>query len=227
MYVLIAGGGRTASRLARLLVEQQHQVTVIEPRPLVLRRLHRELPTEVIIEGDPSDPELLRQAQAERADVLAAVTEDDATNLALCYYARQQFQLPRTIARVNNPSSAWLFDALFHVDVAVNQAEIMASLIEEEMSLGDMMTLLKLRRGAYSLVEEKLPEGAPAVGVALQELGLPPDCVIASIIRNGRLITPRGETVFQVDDEVLAVVGPEGAEQLALLLGGSAHGTAT
>lgn len=226
MYVLIAGGGRTASRLATLLVEQSHQVTVIESRPLVLRRLHRELPTEVIFEGDPSDPVLLVQAQAERADVLAAVTDDDATNLALCFYARQVFQLPRTIARVNNPSSAWLFDALFHVDVAVNQAEIMASLIEEEMSLGDMMTLLKLRRGAYSLVEEKLPQGAPAVGVALQELGLPQDCVIASIIRNGKLITPRGETVFEVDDEVLAIVGPDGAEQLALLLGGAARGTA-
>lgn len=227
MYVVIAGGGRTASQLAALLVEQQHQVVVLEPRSKVLRNLHRELPTEVIIEGDPTNPEVLRQAKVDRADVLAACTSDDATNLALCHYARTHFDVPRTIARVNHPNTAWLFNELFHVDVALNQAEILASLIEEEMSLGDMMTLLKLRRGAYSLVEEKLPGGAPVVGVPLGELELPDDCVIAGIIRRGKLIIPRGETVFEAEDEVLAVVGPDGAEHLALMLGGATQGTAS
>lgn len=227
MFVVIAGGGRTASQLAALLIGQQHQVTVIEARPKVLRHLHRELPTEAIVEGEPTDPQVLRQAQLDRADVLAACTSDDAENLALCYYGRKQFDIPRTIARVNNPNTAWLFTELFEVDVALNQAEILASLIEEEMSLGDMMTLLKLRRGDYSLVEEKLPEGAPAIGLALKELELPADCVIAGIIRNGKLIIPRGETRFEVEDEVLAVVGPGTAVDLALMLGGAALGTAT
>jgi trk system potassium uptake protein TrkA len=94
----------------------------------------------------------------------------------------------------------------------------MAHLIQEEMSLGDMMTLLKLRRGRYSLVEEKVPRGAQAVGVALKDLGLPDECVVAGIIRNGKLILPRGGTVLEEGDEVLAVTDPEGAHQLSHLL---------
>jgi len=92
-------------------------------------------------------------------------------------------------------------------------------LIEEEMSLGDMMTLLKLRRGRYSLVEEKLPEGAAAVGMAIKDIALPPDCVIAGIIRKGELLIPRGITAFEVGDEVLAVVSAEAADDLATLFG--------
>lgn len=219
MYVVIAGGGRTGARLATLLLEQQYQVCLIEDRPSVLRQLHRALPTEVILEGNPVNPQSLEHARAQQAQVLAACTSVDADNLALCFFARNRFRIPRTIARINNPNHAWLFNQLFHVDVALNQAEILASLIEEEMSLGDMMTLLKLRRGQYSLVEEKIPPGAPAVGMALRDLALPDDCVIAGIIRRGKLIIPRGITCFEVGDEVLAVVGPEAGEELAALLG--------
>ena len=120
----------------------------------------------------------------------------------------------RTIARVNNPRDAWLFDEKFHVDVAVNQAEILASLIQEEMSLGDMITLLKLRRGNYSLVEEKIPEGAKAIGMAIKDLALPEHCVIAAIIRKGEVMIPRGVTTFEAGDEVLAVTDTEGAASL-------------
>jgi trk system potassium uptake protein TrkA len=143
---------------------------------------------------------------------------DDPSNLALCFLARKMFGVPRTIARVNNPRNAWLFNGEFHVDVALNQANVFASLIQEEMSMGDMMTLLKLRRGKYSLVEEKVPEGAKAIGVALKDLGLPSECVIAAIIRGGKVTLPRGDTTFQQDDEVLAVTDPDGARQLAELL---------
>jgi len=104
------------------------------------------------------------------------------------------------------------------VDVALNQASVFASLIQEEMSLGDMMTLLKLRRGQYSLVEEKIPAGAKAIGIAIKDLGLPDECVIAAIIRNGKVTLPRGDTTFQKDDEVLAVTDPVGARKLAELL---------
>ena len=120
--------------------------------------LHRQLPTEVIFEGQATDPMLLDPGRHRRARMFwPPCTSDDADNLALCYYARARYGVPRTIARVNNPRTAWLFDAKFHVDVALNQPEILASLIEEEMSLGDMMTLVKLRRGSYALVEEKIP----------------------------------------------------------------------
>jgi len=123
----------------------------------------------------------------------------------------------RTIARVNNPRNAWLFNDLFHVDVELNQASIMASMIQEEMSLGDMVTLLKLRRGHYSLVEEKIPAGAKAVGVAIKDLVLPRNCVITAILRSGDVVVPRGETVFEVGDEVLALTDPKSARELVAL----------
>jgi trk system potassium uptake protein TrkA len=103
------------------------------------------------------------------------------------------------------------------VDVALNQAQILASLIQEEMSLGDMMTLLKLRRGRYSLVEQKIPPSAPAVGRAIQELALPPQSVIAAVIRGGEILMPRGALRFASNDEVLAIVDPQAAEALAVL----------
>ena len=215
MFVLITGGGRTASALAQLLVGQKHEVHLVEGRPDVLTRLHRELPTEVIYQGSPIEIDTLERAGIARAQVLAACLPKDADNLAISFVARARYRVPRIIACVNNPSNARLFDETFHVDVSLNQAAILATLIEEEMSLGDMMTLLKLRRGKYSLVEEKLPKGAPAIGVSLQDLPLPPNCVVSAIIRKGELILPRGGVSLNEGDEVLAIVETEAAEQLA------------
>ena len=218
MFVIIAGGGRTGAQLARILVSQSHKVHLIEHRKEVLARIHRELPTEVVYEGNPIEPWVLEQAGIREADVLAACTQSDEVNLTLCYFARCRYQVPRTIARINNPHNAWLFDEKFHVDVAVNQAEIMAAIIEEEMSLGDMLTLLKLRRGHYSLVEEKILPGARVIGIPIKDLKLPEHCVIAAIIRNGEVIVPRGVTAIEPGDEILAVIDHEGAKQLAELL---------
>jgi trk system potassium uptake protein TrkA len=220
MFVLIAGGGRTAAQLATLLLAQNHEVHLIEPRREVLAHLHRELPTETIFEARATDVQALEQAGIARAHVLAACTPDDADNLVLCYLARQRYGVGRIIAQINNPRNAWLFTQTFCVDVALNQSEVLAKLIAEEMSLGDMMTLLKLRRGQYSVVEEKIPQGAQAVGLALQDLGLPAECVIATIIRGGKMVVPHGATVLEVGDEVLAVTDWEGAERLAALLAG-------
>lgn len=217
MFVIIAGGGRTGTQLAITLLAQNHQVRLIEHRRELLARLHHELPTESIYEGNATDPAVLDLAGIRQAQALAAVTTSDADNLALCFLARTHYNIARTIARVNNPRTAWLFDKKFHVDVAVNQAAILSSLIEEEISVGDMMTLLKLRRGQYSIVEEKIPAGAKAIGVAIKDLKLPEQCVIAAIIRNGAVIVPRGITTFEVDDEMLAIVGPDAADDLAAL----------
>lgn len=214
-FVIIAGGGRTGTYLAQLLINQNRKVRLIETRRDVLSRIHHELPTEVIYEGDPTDPKVLEAAGIAKADAVVATTSEDADNLVICFLARADYGVPRTIGRINNPRSAWLFDKTFHVDVAVNQAAIMSSLIEEEMSWGDMTTLLKLRRGQYSLVEEKIPEGAKVVGKALKDIRFPDECVIAAIIRKGEIVLPRGVTEFEVGDEVLAVVGPEAREGLA------------
>jgi trk system potassium uptake protein TrkA len=217
MFVVIASGGRTGAHLAHMLVGMEHEVRIIEDRPEVLARIHRELPTETIIEGDPLDLNVLEQAGLRQAHVLAACLTEDEKNLTLCYLARTQFNVRRTIARVNNPRDAWLFDAKFHVDVAVNQAEIISSLIQEEMSLGDMITLLKLRRGNYSLVEEKVPPSAKAVGLMIKDLPLPDHCVISAIIRRGEVMIPRGVSTIEGGDEILAVTDSEGARALAEL----------
>lgn len=218
MLVIIAGGGRTGAQLAKSLIAIDHKVRVVEHRAEILARIHKELPTESIVTGNPMDVNILEQADIQNAQVFAATTPNDAENLAMCYLVRERYKVKRTIARVNNPRNAWLFNELFNVDVAVNQADILARLIEEEMSMGDMMTLLKLRRGKYSLVEEKVPPNAKAIGVAIKDLELPANCVIAGIIRSGALQIPRGVTTLAEGDEVLAITDPEGAKKIAELL---------
>jgi len=217
MNVLIAGGDPTGAQLASLLLEQNHEVCLVEHRSEVLAHLHVELPTEVIYEDSATDPRVLEAAGIRNADVLVACTSNDADNLALCYLANTLYSVPRTIGRINNPRHAWLFNDKLHVDVALNESTILAHLIEEEMSLGDMMTLLKLRRGQYSLVEVVIPPDVKAVGTPIKDLPLPDQCVIVAIIRKNQMIVPRGATSFEVGDEVLAITDHDGGEQLAEL----------
>jgi trk system potassium uptake protein TrkA len=200
-------------------LSQGHEVRLVEWRAETLTNLHRELPTEVVFEGDPTDPGILVAAGIERANVIAAVTANDADNLVISSLARFHFGVRRIIGRVNNPRNAWLFTADFGVDVCLNQADVMAKLIEEEMSLGDMMTLLKLRRGNYSLVEEKIHPQAEAVGLAIKDLPLSEHCIISGILRHGEMVLPRGATEMQAGDEILALVDEEGRVRLAKLLG--------
>ena len=217
MNVLIAGGDPTGAQLASLLLEQKIEVCLVEHRREVLDQLHLELPTEVIYEDNATDLEVLEEAGIRNADVLVACTSSDADNLVLCYLAHTLYHVPRTIGRINNPRHAWLFNDKLHVNVALNESSILAHLIEEEMSFGDMMTLLKLRRWEYSLVEVVIPPGAKAAGAAIKDLPLPDQCVIAAIIRKGSMIVPRGATTIEVGDEVLAITDNEGGEQLAEL----------
>jgi trk system potassium uptake protein len=218
MFVFIAGGGRTGAQLAMQLLDQNHQVRLVEHRRELLSLLHHEIPTEVIYEGVATDPNVLKQAGLDKANVVVACTNDDAANLVICYLARTLFQTRRTVARINNPRDAWLFDQNFHVDETINNADVMAHLIQEEMSLGDMMTLLKLRRGRYAVVEEKVPSGAKAIGKQIKDLGLPDQCIVAAIIRNGHITLPRGISTLEEGDEVLAVTDADGAKELARLL---------
>jgi trk system potassium uptake protein TrkA len=131
----------------------------------------------------------------------------------------QARNVPRVIARINNSKNAWLFTPEMGVDVSLNQAEILARLSAEEMSLGDMMTMLKIRRGQYSIVEEKIFPGAKAVGTAIKDLGLPDNCTISGILRDGKMILPRGITTLEAGDEVLAMVDDNARQVLARLLG--------
>jgi trk system potassium uptake protein TrkA len=218
MFVIIVGGGKTGSQLADGLLAEGYQVRIIEPRPVILEQMKNELPPEVIVAGDGSAPSVLEAAGVSHADVLAAVTGDDETNLVVTTLARFEYNVPRVIGKINNPKNAWLYTAEMGVDVAINQASILARLIAEEMSLGDMMTLLKLRKGEFSVVEEKVHPESVAACKTIADLVLPADCVIAAIIRKNKMIIPHGDTVLQPADEILAVVHTSQAHQLAAAL---------
>jgi trk system potassium uptake protein len=218
MYVIVVGGGNTGSQLAKFLLDTNHKVCVIEERPAVLRKLETEIPSESIFTGDGSSPAVMEKVDIQNAKVLAAVTGSDETNLVITTLAKFEFNVPRVIARINNSKNAWLFTPEMGVDVSLNQADILSRLCAEEMSVGDMMTMLKIRRGKYSIVEEKIAPGAPAIGVALKDLLLPNNCVISGIIRHGEMILPRGTTMLEGGDEVLALVDDFAREQLARLL---------
>ena len=197
MHVVIVGGGRTGSHLAGLLLE---------------------LPATAVVAGDGGDPKVLVAAGIRDAQVAAIVTGADEDNLVVATMARSEFSVPRVIARVNNPRNAWLYTPAMGVDVALDQADLMAKLIAEEMSLGDMTILVKLRRGEVSLAEERIEEGAPAAGKAVRDLAIPAGCTLAAIVRGRDVIAPRGDTVLLPGDEVIAVVRAAQASALALLL---------
>jgi trk system potassium uptake protein TrkA len=219
-YVLVVGGGKVGSYLASLLIANGYTVRVIEGNREEISRLSQELPEGVLVVGDGTDPSVLEAAGVRKADVVAAVSRADETNLVITSLARFEFNVPRTIARVNTPKNAWLFTPEMGVDVALNQADLMAHLIAEEMSLGDMMTLLKLRRGQYSIVENRVSPGALAAGKHVRDLDLTHDCVLTAIIREGELIVPRGDTVVQPDDTVLALVHSSQLDRVASVLRG-------
>jgi trk system potassium uptake protein TrkA len=219
MFVIIVGGGKTGSQLATQLLGGGHQVKLVEDRPAVLEKLRQELPAEIIVAGDGSSPSVLESAGIEHAQVLAAVTGEDEDNLVITTLGRFEFGVPRIIARVNNPKNVWLFTPEMGVDVALSQSDILAKLIAEEMSVGDMMTLLKLRKGEYSIVEEKVDPRAVVVGKMLRDIDLPPQCVFAAVIRKGQLIVPNGNTELAPVDEVIALVHASQVAKLAELLG--------
>jgi len=220
MFVIVVGGGKVGTYLAAMLLAEGYQVKVVEIRAEEIAQRQRDLPAGTAILGSGTDPLVLEAVGIRHADVVAAVTGEDEVNLVVTSLARFEFGVLRTIARVNNPRNAWMFTAEMGVDAAVNQADLMAHLIAEEMSLGDMMTLLKLRKGQYSLVEEKVDSGSPVVGKAVRDLGLPAGCTLAVVIHEGgQLISPRGDTVLQAGDELLAVVHTSQLKQLARLLG--------
>ena len=219
MNVIIVGGGRVGEYLATLLLSAGHWVQLIEIRPHQVAILEQDLPAETVILGSGTDPAVLEAAGIRTADVVAVVTGADEINLVAATIVRLEYQVPRVVARVKNPKNAWLFTPKMGVDVALNQAELMARLVVEEMSVGDMMTLLKLNKGAFSLIEEKVHPASQAVGKEVNQLNLPEECILVVIIRNNKLIIPHGKTRLLSEDEVLAIVHASKIQDLAKILG--------
>ncbi|MFP5488816.1 MAG: potassium channel family protein [Acidimicrobiia bacterium] len=217
--VLIVGGGRIGGYLGALLLEGGHAVRLIEIDAERADRRRAELGDRIVV-GSGTDPAVLEAAGARRADSVVAVTGRDETNLVVTNLAKFEFSVPRTIARVNNPANAWLYTAEMGVDVALNQADVIGHLVAEELSLGEMTTLLKLRRGSFALVEEQVHPASEAVGRCVAEVPLPADCTLVGILRGNDLVTPHGDTVLESGDEVLAIVRTDAAPDLARLLAG-------
>ena len=218
LNILIIGGGKVGTYLAGLLLSNGHQVKIIEGSKEEYPRIIQDIENDILIKGSGTDPNVLKSAGISNVDVVAAVTRNDETNLVITSLARFEFRVPRTIARVNTPRNSWLFTPAMGVDVVLNQADLMAHLIAEEMTLGDMKTLLKLRKGEYSLVENTVTAGSMASGRSIRDLKLPSECVLSAIIRSGDLIIPKGSTVLHDGDEVLAVVHSTDLKHLAELM---------
>lgn len=221
MKVIIVGGGQVGSYIASLLLKHNHEVKVIENRENIYNKLKAkgELPEGVLVFGSGSDPALLKELGVESVDVLAAVSNDDEINLVASTLAKMEFAVPRVIARVINPKNAWLYNSGMGVDICVNQAELVAHLIVEEMDLKDMFTLLKLGKGNYSIVQMKVTSQAKAANKHVKDLSIPKNVVLIAITRNEAVIIPKGDTQFLVDDDVLALTDEASSKELNEIFG--------
>jgi len=203
LYCVIVGGGKVGFHLSRILQAQGHEVSVIENDPGKLEALEREL-GEAAIRGDGSRPSVLEGAGCRRADVVAAVTGDDATNLLISQIAAKTFGVQRTIARLNNPRNRRIFAAL-GVEGTVSSTAIIADLIGREVATRELHTLLSFKSGEITIVEVDLPEGAPVVGKSLRDVQLPDGALLVSVLRGDDVILPSGATILTVDDRLIAL----------------------
>lgn len=217
MYIVINGGGKVGSFLARTLKKRGHDVAIIERREEICKKLAVEIPGCLIINGDGCDMEFQKDAGTEHADVFAAVTGDDDDNLVACRLAKAAFNVPRTVARVNNPKNEKIFHEL-GID-AVSTTTVIAHIIEEEATIGDVITLLPLKKGKLALVEVELPtDRCKVCNKQVAALGLPEDCVLVSIIRGDDVIIPKGATTLEPGDTVIALTAVDKEEELKQIL---------
>ncbi|MFP5225007.1 MAG: potassium channel family protein [Actinomycetota bacterium] len=212
MRVVIAGAGNVGTFLASDLSAKRHQIIVIDQRREQVERGQQLVPWATFMHGDACEPWVLEQAEAARADVVVAATGDDEDNLVISLLAKQEFTVPRVIARVNHPMNEWLFTDTWGVDVAMSQAHILASLAEEAVSVGDLVRLFRLEDGRVSLVELTLPDDAEAVGKHVYDLRLPHDCALVAIIRDGHVVIAEPETPLAGGDELLAIATEDAQE---------------
>jgi trk system potassium uptake protein len=217
--ILVVGGGRVGTALARLLQDAGKRVAILDDRQPVLARLREQLGTDAVHDGSPTDPAALEAAGIRRAEVVVASTATDEDNLVITCLARYHYGVPRTVARIVDPARAWMYVDEMGVDAAINQADIIAHVAAEEMSLGDMMVLRKLRRGQYELVEERVHPTAAVVGQRLESISVPTDGAVVAVLRDGQPLLRDPCVLLQAGDEVLAVVPTSAAAALALQLG--------
>lgn len=210
MKAIIIGGGQAGAYIAGLLMKNNYSVMVIENRPSAFSKLENDLPKESICYGSGTDPDVLEKCGIAEADVVAAVTGADETNLVASTIAKFEFGVPRVIARVNNPKNAWMFDAGMGVDAAVNQADLVAHLVVEEIDMKNVFQLMKINRGSYSIIQLNVSAQSAAVNKQLHELGLPKNAILIAIYRGKEVIIPHGQTAVQAGDGILALADKNG-----------------
>lgn len=218
MRVLIVGGGKVGSYLAELLGEK-HDVTIVEQDLTTVQELLQAIEGINVIAEDGCEPMVLEGAGVSVADLVLAVTGDDEDNLVVSYLSKFIYEVPKVVARVNNPKNRWLFTKSWGVDVGVSSPDIIARIIDEEVTLGEVITVMKLRASDIGLVEITLPAGAQAVGKHLSDLELPPETVIVTIIREDAMMIPAAETVLEENDRVLALTNVNNQAALEGILG--------
>ena len=217
--IAVAGAGNVGSFVAEDLSKKGHDIVVIEQDPAVIEIVEPELDVSWV-KGDACELSTLDAAVLSSCEVVVAATGDDEDNLVISLLAKQEFAVPRVVARVNHPDNQWLFTESWGVDVAVSMPHLLTSLVEEAVSIGDVVKLLNLEQGKVALLEVTLDEGSPAAGKTVGELRLPPDCTIVAIVRERHVVTPGDETPLQVGDEVMALAAPEAEEDLRRALTG-------
>ena len=219
MKVVIAGGGAVGRHLAIDLADRGHQVTLIDQNAAAIEKIGAHGQEVTLVHGDACEPWVLEAAQAAQADVAVAVTGDDEDNLVISLLAKQEFGVPRVLARVNHPKNEWMFQEQWGVDAPISPPHIITSLVEEAVTVGEAVRILPLAGGAMSVVELKLPRDSRQAGKSLSQLTLPPDAAILALVREDHVVIPQPETVLVGGDEIVALVSPaaEGALQNAVL----------
>ncbi|MDQ3932838.1 MAG: TrkA family potassium uptake protein [Actinomycetota bacterium] len=216
MRVAIAGAGNVGQYVARTLEATGYEVLLIEQDPEVVERAHLD-DVEWHV-ADACEFSSLAAARVDTVDVMVAVTGDDEDNLVISLLAKQEFAVPRVIARVNHPENSWLFTEAWGVDVSVSTPHLVTALVQEALTVGDLVRLLMLEGGKIRLVEVTLAEDAPVVDRRIMDLDVPRDATFVAVVRHGHVFVPRGDTTFAPGDEVLALVTPHTEDDVRQLL---------
>src|SRR4051795_4805478 len=220
MRVVVVGGGKVGTFIAAELHTAGHDVLLVEVDPDRVRQAEKnnEPPGVPWLVADGCEVTEFARADVDKADVVAAVTGDDEDNLVISLLAKQEFGVPRVVARVNNPKNEWMFNELWGVDVSVSTPHLITALVEEAVSVGAFVRLLSFEGGKARLAEVRLADGSPADGKQIVELGVPRDATVVAVLRADRLIVPRGDTVLRVGDEVVVLVTDESEADVRALL---------
>jgi trk system potassium uptake protein TrkA len=220
MRVAIAGAGNVGLFIANDLAAAGHEVQLIEQNPDVVRRSGADAGVEWHT-ADACEVSSLREAQLERCDVVVAATGDDEDNLVISLLAKQEFGVPRVVARVNHPKNEWLFNDNWGVDLSVSTPHLITALVEEAVSVGRLVRLLQFEGGNVRLVEATLADDAPVVDTAIRDIEIPRDATIVAVVRGDHVVMPRGDTIFESGDEVLAMVTGDSEDDVRRILTGS------